>query len=172
MDGLTGLPTHKEVARYLKVGAMPFAAIFDIDALAWLTSWYGYQGSDEAIVTVGKAIQEAASIASGSTFRIGGDEFLVVLPEACQHDRALAFAHDVIRTVTQLEIPYCRVDDPSRRRLTVNAVVCRVGAGLTSNAHAARAWIHEAIWRAKEGDVHRVEVVADAGDALPPWGLP
>lgn len=172
MDGLTGLPTYREVARHLQHGATPFGVVFDIDSLVWLTDMFGYQSSDEAIVKVGRLVQEVARQESGVTFRIGGDEFLVVLPEGYSHDRALAFARDVLRRVAELEIPYLRADNPSRRRLAVNAVVCRVSAGLTANVRSVREWIQDMIWTAKQGDVHRVEVIADAGETVPPWGLP
>lgn len=168
LDALTGLPTHDGVAGRLDDGSAPFGAIFDVDALAWATCRFGFAHSDRILIHVAGIIDAAARASAGESFRIGGDEFLALLPGA-SHDDALRFARSVVRDVDALRLEYSRDDDPTRRRVAVNAVVCRVTAGLTGRIQAAREWTADMIWQAKRGHPLATEVVADAGDDLPPW---
>jgi len=169
-DSLTGLPTHEEVAARLGDGSAPFGVFFDIDALAWATHTFGFAHSDQILIRVAGVIDTTAIPLAGESFRIGGDEFLALLPGA-SHDDALHFARLVIRGVAALRLEYSRRDDSTRRHAAVNAVVCRVTAALTGEIQAARKWTADMIWQAKQGDRLRVEVLADAGDDLPPWAL-
>ncbi len=166
-DSLTGLPKHEAVAMRLGDSA-PFGAIFDIDGLAWATQAFGPAHSDRILVSVARVIDATAKQHGGEAFRIGGDEFLAVLPHA-SHDDALHFAESVVRAVAALRLEYSRWDDPARRVVALNAVVCCVTADLTANMQLVHEWAADMIWQAKHGDRFRVEVVADAGDGLPPW---
>lgn len=59
--------------------------------------------------------------------------------------------------------------DPSRKYVALNAVVCRVSRMLEPNAAQAREWVAAQIWSAKHEDARRFGVIADFGDAIPPW---
>jgi diguanylate cyclase (GGDEF)-like protein len=168
IDGLTGLPTHRELGQQLSASATPLAVFFDIDALVRLSDMHGWRSSDEAIIRVAHLIRDQAAALGCSAFRVGGDEFLVVL-EGRGHERALAFARSTLSAVSAARIEYRRADDPSREHLAVNAAVCRVSARVDSNIAQAREWLADQIWNAKQGDIHRFEVIADAGDEIPPW---
>ena len=148
---------------------MPFAVIFDIDGLIWATDSFGFAHSDQIIIRVAALIDMIVRKQTGGrAFRIAGDEFLAILPDA-SHDQAIAFARSVIEQVAALQLEYVRRDAPDRRYVAVNAVVTRVTSALTAKVAAVREWTAELIWQAKSCDKHRVEVVADNGDTLPWW---
>ncbi len=168
-DALTGLLTHNAVAERLG-STSPFGAAFDIDGLAWATQELGHRHSDQILVCVGRVVEGAARARGGEAFRIGGDEFLAVLPGATHVD-ALEVARSVIRDVAALQLAYRRWDDCSRRHVVTNAVVCRVTAGWTARILTAREWVANQICQAKEANDGRPGVVADAGDDVPAWML-
>jgi diguanylate cyclase (GGDEF)-like protein len=169
-DGLTGLQTHMAVAHLLIEGSTPFGVLLDIDGLGWATHMFGYAHSDGILVHVSRVVDAAAQGMGGEAFRIGGDEFLIILPGAT-HDEALEVARSVVDQVAELRLDYAREDDATRRHVAVNAVVCRVAASLTANITAVRGWIADMIWAAKRGNKFLVGVVADAGSKLPTWAL-
>ncbi|MBF0501162.1 MAG: diguanylate cyclase [Candidatus Riflebacteria bacterium] len=168
IDGLTGLPTHLELARQLSVSASPIAVFFDIDALVRLTDMCGFRASDEAIIRVGRIIQERAATLDLPAFRIGGDEFLVTL-RGQTHANAVEFAQTTLAAVSTARIEYRRADDPSREHIVVNAVICRVSWRIEPNISRAREWFAEKIWKAKMGDIRRCGVIADEAEGLPTW---
>lgn len=169
-DGLTGLQMHKAVAHLLSDDSTPFGVLLDIDGLVWATYMFGYMHSDDILVHVSRVVDAAARGMSGEAFRIGGDELLIILPDAT-HDEALDVARSVVDHVAELRLDYAREDDATRRHVAVNAVVCRVAPSLTLNITAVRDWIADMILAAKRGNRFLVGVVADAGSELPNWVL-
>ena len=99
---------------------------------------------------------------------MGGDEFLVLL-EGQTHAQALALTRSIVAAVSAARIEYQRADDPTRRHLALNAVVARVTAQIGPQISAVRDWLAGQIWEAKQHDHRRIEVIADAGEDLPPW---
>lgn len=168
IDGLTGLPTHRALARQIPVSGSPFAVFFDIDALVRLTDMCGFRASDEAIICVGRIIHERATTLDLPAFRIGGDEFLVILQDRT-HAEAVEFAQSTLSAVSTARIEYRRADDPSREHVVLNAVICRVSRRIEPNISRAREWFAEQIWNAKMGDIHRCGVIADRAEGLPAW---
>lgn len=168
-DGLTHLATHEAVALRLGDGSAPFGVFFDIDGLVYDTDYFGFAHSDGILIRVAAHLAEVARLQDGAqAFRVGGDEFLVLLPNA-SHDDALSFAASTCTGVDALRLEYKRFDAPGRSHVAVNAVVGRVAAALTENVVAAREWMAALIWEAKGHERLRVGVVADGGGSLPPW---
>ena len=157
-------------AHLLRDGSTPFGVVLDIDGLVWATHLLGHAHSDDILVHVSRVVDAAAKDMGGEAFRIGGDEFLIVLPGAT-HDEALDVARSMIDQVAALRLDYAREDDATRRHVAVNAVVCRIAASLTVNITAVRDWIADMIWAAKVGNKLFVGVVADAGTELPAWAF-
>jgi diguanylate cyclase (GGDEF)-like protein len=78
-----------EVARSRRYTRPLALVIFDLDELKALNDTQGHAAGDEAIKRVADALR--ATIRSGdNAFRIGGDEFAVILPEATERDAAAA----------------------------------------------------------------------------------
>jgi diguanylate cyclase (GGDEF)-like protein len=78
-----------EVARSRRYTRPLALVIFDLDELKTLNDTQGHAAGDEAIKRVADALR--ATIRSGdNAFRIGGDEFAVILPEAAEREAAAA----------------------------------------------------------------------------------
>ncbi len=98
-------------------------------------------------------------------FRVGGDEFLVVLPEV-KPETVLHVAGRIVDDVHELEIPFKRLDDPTRTRVEVNAAVLRLdqnvmsGFGERGLDWSFRAWIAQRIYDRKR-ETGRAGVVTD-----------
>jgi len=85
-DSLTGLPNRVSLQRTLElaleqgdVGAMLF---IDIDHFKYVNDNFGHRSGDQLIVGVSGVLKEAAKESKGQVFRLGGDEYAVLLPDA------------------------------------------------------------------------------------------
>src|SRR5262245_9639910 len=94
-DSLTGLPNRVSLQRTLElaleqgdVGAMLF---IDIDHFKYVNDNFGHRSGDQLIVGVSGVLKEAAKESKGQVFRLGGDEYAVLLPDALRgHAMAVA----------------------------------------------------------------------------------
>jgi diguanylate cyclase (GGDEF)-like protein len=102
LDGLTGLGNHRafqeELARQLELsrrqGSSVALLLIDVDDLKKVNDERGHAGGDELLATVGRVAQ-AALRRSDRAFRVGGDEFAVLLPNA-DIDTGLAVARRIL----------------------------------------------------------------------------
>jgi diguanylate cyclase (GGDEF)-like protein len=120
-DPLTGLPNRRafmrvlerEFARARRYGHPMTLVLGDVDAFKQINDTYGDPGGDRALCAVADAMRAWLRESDGA-FRIGGDEFAVILPETTgrdadtvvrrleQHFRSLApepFGHEVQMSV-------------------------------------------------------------------------
>jgi diguanylate cyclase (GGDEF)-like protein len=89
LDGLTGLGNHRafrdELAFQLEEAARqgsPLALVlFDVDGLKAINAEQGHEAGDRVLTTVGQ-IAAAIMRRSDRAFRVGGDEFAVLLPSS------------------------------------------------------------------------------------------
>lgn len=79
-DELTGLPTRRSMSDiFLKLPARYSIAIVDIDNLKNYNDEYGHETGDQILRMVSSRAREFAG--RGKTFRYGGEEFCIILPE-------------------------------------------------------------------------------------------
>jgi diguanylate cyclase (GGDEF)-like protein len=78
-----------EVARSRRYTRPLALVIFDLDELKSLNDTQGHAAGDEAIKRVADALRATIRIGDNA-FRIGGDEFAVILPEANERDAQVA----------------------------------------------------------------------------------
>ncbi len=124
-DELTGLLTGRDLTPSAFDGKT-LALFVDIDGLIWLNDEHGHEAGDGAIVKVANAIaRRAETVRVSSTYRIGGDEFLVVLPEFSL-DCAIELASAIVEDVRGMRIEFTRRDQPSRTTLEVNAIAIQL----------------------------------------------
>lgn len=98
-DPLTGLPNRRrfedDLAREVRrAGDAPLAVAFaDVDAFKEINDTRGHDAGDEVLRGVARALRGALRRGDGA-YRVGGDEFAVILPGATAEDakRALADA--------------------------------------------------------------------------------
>ena len=87
-DPLTGLPNRRafmrelerEFARARRHGHPLTLVLGDVDAFKQINDTYGHPGGDRALCAVADAMRAGLRESDGA-FRIGGDEFAVILPE-------------------------------------------------------------------------------------------
>jgi diguanylate cyclase (GGDEF)-like protein len=101
-DPLTGLRNHREfqdaveaeLARSRRTGAPFSAALLDLDGFKAVNDRFGHAAGDRLLVELGGAL-EAAARGSDAVFRVGGDEFAVLLAESGAADARAAMARIV-----------------------------------------------------------------------------
>lgn len=144
-DYLTGLYTRREVERLLAAEAerasrygRPLAVmLLDIDGLKAANDCYGHAFGDEVIAAAGRVLLRELR-ASDAVGRIGGDEFLLVLPEAGEPG--------VIRLAERLIAEFGK-EVARLRRSGQGGVTLGLSAGLAATA-AGRASATELVRRA------------------------
>lgn len=121
LDRLTGLPTFAGLRSAL---GEPAAAIFlDVDGLRFVNHDFGYLAGDDVLIAVGAWLKEEAETLRGRSFRVAGDEFILLLPGRTLDDAA-AIADRLVTT-----------GPPSR--CSLSAVVFLADQDLPGNLRAA-----------------------------------
>ncbi len=98
-DSLTALRNHRafqedlnrEIERRNRTGSVFSIVMIDLNGLKQLNDTYGHQVGDEKIKALGGALR-ASVRGTDCPYRVGGDEFMVLLPDA-RAWAALTFAH-------------------------------------------------------------------------------
>ena len=85
-----------EVARATRYGRSFGLVVADLDRFKQLNDRYGHAAGDEALATFSTVLSQALR-RSDDAFRIGGDEFAMLLAEADEED-----AREVVRRVQRL----------------------------------------------------------------------
>ncbi|MGH8499968.1 MAG: GGDEF domain-containing protein, partial [Methylococcales bacterium] len=156
-DELTKLPNRRHILTFLGDQAkisyeseQPISVIvFDIDHFKTVNDKYGHDGGDIALKTVAN-IGHQALRRGDRVGRIGGEEFLVVLP-GTEHKSAMEIAERLRRSVEVTEFDKLL----SGLRLTISLGVSEWNAGHESiDALVKRADI--ALYEAKTGGRNRV----------------
>lgn len=90
-----------QVARY---GLRSCIALIDIDDLNGFNDTYGREAGDEAIIAVAERLA-SRSRSGDSVYRVGGDEFICLLPEQTLETGAIA-VNRMCRSIEELAIPH------------------------------------------------------------------
>jgi diguanylate cyclase (GGDEF)-like protein len=101
-DGLTGLGNHRgfqeELARQLdhagRTGSALSLLLVDVDDLKRVNDEHGHAGGDELLISVGQ-IAMSSLRRNDRAFRVGGDEFAIILPGA-DIDSGLTIARRIL----------------------------------------------------------------------------
>lgn len=78
----------KEVARSRRMDRPLSCIFFNLDNFKTINDRFGHATGNSVLQTVGKSIQGAIRLGMDMAFRYGGDEFVIILPEA---DKAQAY---------------------------------------------------------------------------------
>ncbi len=170
-DPLTGLRTARDGLRNELVAHGPACCLVDVDGLIWVNDQYGHPEGDRVLAVVAQYLVASVADHGAPVFRVGGDEFLALLPPL---DRGVVWeiATGLVAGVRALEIPYRRTDRPLRTAVEVNAVMLRATHGFAERAFsdfgitsAARDWVGERIFREKSRLGRDAGIVLDLLDA-------
>jgi len=108
-DALTGLLNRRayeerlpvEVARATRFAWPLTLCLLDLDGFKAVNDTLGHPAGDEVLRRVAALIDESRLVDDG--FRIGGDEFAILMPKTCREDAALAVTR-LCRSIGEIEI--------------------------------------------------------------------
>lgn len=159
-DGLTGLPNFRsfnarleeELKRADRYAQSLACAMVDLDGLKQINDKLGHAAGNRAIIALGDAVREELRETDFAA-RYGGDEFVVLLPQANAATGAL-FAQRLRRRLASVSR---EASQPVRASIGVSAL----RPDEVAIPEAAKALVHradEALYRAKGSGRDRVEV--------------
>ena len=156
-DALTGLYNrHKlqdsletEVERAKRYSRPLSIIMIDMDKLKALNDTFGHAAGDVALKLVAKSIQRSIRKVDLGT-RFGGDEFIILLPEA-DRDEAAAVAKRIREAISTIEF------ESGKLSVSMGVVQWHVGFDTSKDfVHAA----DEAMYLAKRSEGERIHVLA------------
>jgi diguanylate cyclase (GGDEF)-like protein/putative nucleotidyltransferase with HDIG domain len=144
-DSLTGLLGHRvfhEVLAERTAQGEPFSLVLiDIDDFKQINDLYGHQVGDDALRFVADALRRGVR-GHDSVFRVGGEEFCVVLP-GVDHAGALPLAERLRRSVIAIDSPLpvtvsLGVASYPAHGLTRDELLAQADAGLYASKRAGK----------------------------------
>ena len=167
-DELTGLYNRRhfielaeiELSRSRRKSAPTSLAMLDIDHFKLVNDHFGHAVGDRALLEIARAMKEALR-GSDVSARLGGEEFVVLLPET-NLEGALAVTERLRERVGRAEIP---IGDGRLAKITVSAGIAELLPTEGLDALLKRA--DDALYRAKEQGRNRT-VVSGALPATSP----
>jgi GGDEF domain-containing protein len=149
----------------------------DIDGLIWVNDQYGHSEGDRVLANVARYLLHCGDKHGGSVFRVGGDEFLLLVPGSADRFVVGEIAEEIVAGVAALRIPYRRMDRPDRSTLEINAAVVRTTGAFADRGFSefgitteVRNWVGESLFKEKKRlgrDAGLVVNLFDAPDC--PW---
>lgn len=166
-DALTGLPNRRYMDETLaSLSAVPqeretaiAVLLCDIDYFKRLNDHLGHAEGDRCLVSIGRVIAEALRPSQDHLARIGGEEFLVVLPGVTPA-QAVAIAERLRQRVAALGLPNPK--SPIGGIATISVGVAAKGAGAVGTMEQLTVEADEALYAAKAKGRNRVELSAKA----------
>jgi two-component system, chemotaxis family, response regulator WspR len=125
VDGLTGLSNRRyfeeffetEWRQSMRTGDPISLLMIDIDHFKQYNDTYGHVAGDEVLREVAGAIRGAFSRPKDLAVRIGGEEFVVVLPQTSAYDLPI-LAQKAVQAVQHLALPHAA--SPVEARVTIS----------------------------------------------------
>jgi len=161
LDPLTGVPNRRHFDEYIRqswaaassqAGSVALLLI-DVDHFKAFNDRYGHPAGDQCLKHVAQVLQQQVPAAAGCVARWGGEEFIVVLPDA-DVARAMKVAQGLCEAVSGLGLRHEASTTAPSVTISVGVAVTRPAAthdSVDSLVAAADA----ALYRAKEGGRNR-----------------
>jgi diguanylate cyclase (GGDEF)-like protein len=151
-DGLTGLPNRRALFDRFGGGVRPFTTLllFDLDRFKGINDEFGHAVGDEVLRAFAEILAEGLRPADFPA-RLGGEEFLVVLPRSTQ-ERGMVVAENIRRRFAAEIIPTERGD----LRCTVSAGIAFAGPGEGQTLDALLHAADQELYGAKHAGRNRV----------------
>jgi diguanylate cyclase (GGDEF)-like protein len=154
-DSLTGLynvghlheELRKEVERSRRTGRPLSLVFFDVDCLKELNDVHGHQAGSRVLEAMGRALPMVIRKNVDSAYRWGGDEFVIMLPEA-DHDGAYGVAERLRSLVAETKLDAIKDYD-----VTISLGVSELQPGEDPAAFLQR--VDMAMYESKRGGKNR-----------------
>lgn len=156
-DGLTGLRNRRDfdmsLARGLqqarRIGTKLTLLLIDVDHFKSFNDRYGHGAGDETLIAFGRVLALACRVPGSTAFRVGGEEFALLLPETGLQ-RGIRVAELIQREVRALARPH--TGSPK------GTVTASIGVAEIQDCEPAAAYSRAdaALYRAKDGGRDRV----------------
>ncbi len=161
-DSLTGLMNRRKilaiandaVARASSAKTVPGLVYVDLDDFKKVNDSLGHAAGDKILKATARVLVEQTASVGAWAGRIGGDEFIVVLPDTSSDEQLQEFVDNVVATISELDV---FEDDYYSVGVSVGGVRARSGVSLNQLMSEA----DTALYAAKETGRGRA-VVSDA----------
>lgn len=165
-DALTGLYNRRhfdEVARLefahrRRDGGWLGLAIVDIDYFKKYNDHYGHQEGDRVLARVAQALRSTLQRETDGVFRVGGEEFAVLVKLGDPADMALLLER-LCQAIRDLATPHVQSD---WQRVTLSLGATVIGGDDTTDVDTAYRQADAALYRAKQGGRNRYALEAYA----------
>lgn len=170
-DALTGLFNRRyfdfvyinELNRAKRARSYISFMMLDIDFFKQYNDTYGHLAGDEALKCVAKVLQETLRRPSDYLFRLGGEEFGVLISESDESSSA-ELARDLCRALKEREIAHASSDVHEYVTISIGVVCCVADEALDAEILLSRA--DDMLYRAKESGRDRYEISSDISSAI------
>ncbi len=154
-DAMTGLfnrrsyedTVEKELARCSRYGSTLSLILFDIDYFKAVNDTYGHKTGDSVLIRLARTVRESVR-KTDSVFRVGGEEFAILMPEAGVKEAAVLA--EKIRTRVESQ-PFSPV-----KEVTVSLGIAESDGTVSLSDLYRQA--DTALYRAKENGRNKVEI--------------
>lgn len=106
-------------------------AIIDVDFFKKYNDFYGHPAGDEALTKVGRAISSKMRRPDDYAFRIGGEEFAVLI-SGMEQELARNYLDEIRNTIETLKIPHSESDVSEHLTISIGAVTQHDNGNLDS----------------------------------------
>ncbi|MEH0884991.1 membrane-associated sensor domain-containing protein [Enterobacter sp. UNJFSC 003] len=152
-DPLTGIANRRafeermdqEIVNHQRDGTGFGLIMVDVDHFKLYNDYYGHQNGDRCLITISRTLEEATRENAGVVGRFGGEEFVILLPDA-DIDALKRSAESITDALKRQALPHAR--SPVNDRVTVSQGLATWKAGQTAPSVIARA--DKALYRAKQ----------------------
>jgi diguanylate cyclase (GGDEF)-like protein len=174
-DGLTGIANRRmfdqtleiEWARAQRTGTPLSLVMADIDHFKWLNDAEGHQKGDECLMLIASELANAARRTTDFVARIGGEEFVLILPDT-DSIQAAQLAESARLGVQSLGIRHSNL--PAGATVTISLGIATAIGDNFRSAEALMGAADDALYAAKRQGRNRVESFKPESVARVPMG--
>lgn len=145
----------REISRTEKENLPIALIVFDVDKFKQYNDHYGHQMGDEALISIGHLIKNVKNIQNYYPFRLGGEEFGIVL-SGFDSKKTKMITEKIRGAIEKLAIPHAY--NPASQFVTASFGICIAYPGAHASIDKLYKIADEALYLAKKSGRNRVEM--------------